>query len=141
MNQNTSNDTSVKVISSNTEEEILSRLRGVMRERTSIIVSHRVSTVKHADLILVGHDHIYERFAPQSPTQVATAMGVREFVVGTGGSDHGGSFTYVQQPNSQAFNDATYGVLKLTLHSASYDWQFLPEAGKTFTDSGTTNCP
>ncbi len=95
----------------------------------------------HAAIVLDGHDHDYERFAPQSPSQVATSSGIREFVVGTGGSDHGGSFTYVQQPNSQVFNDATYGVLKLTLHSSSYDWQFLPEAGKTFTDSGTTNCP
>lgn len=95
----------------------------------------------NAAIILDGHDHDYERFAPQTPGQVASAKGIREFVVGTGGSDHGGAFTYVQQPNSQVFNDTTYGLLKLTLHSSSYDWQFLPEAGQTFTDSGTTNCP
>ncbi len=95
----------------------------------------------HAAIVLDGHDHDYERFAPQSPTQVATSLGIREFVVGTGGADHGGTFTYVQQPNSQVFNDSTYGILKLTLHASSYDWQFLPEAGQTFTDSGTTNCP
>ncbi len=95
----------------------------------------------HAAIVLDGHDHDYERFAPQNPGQVATPAGIREFVVGTGGSDHGGSFTLNLQPNSQVFNDATYGVLKLTLHSTSYSWQFLPEAGKTFTDSGTYNCP
>ncbi len=94
-----------------------------------------------AAIVLDGHDHDYERFAPQSPTQTADPKGIREFVVGTGGSDHGGAFTLNIQPNSQVFNDATYGVLKLTLHSSSYSWQFLPEAGKTFTDSGTTNCP
>jgi hypothetical protein len=44
------------------------------------------------------------------------------------------------EPNSQARNTDTYGVLKLTLHPTSYDWRFVPEAGKTFTDSGTTDC-
>lgn len=34
----------------------------------------------------------------------------------------------------------TFGVLKLTLHAKSYDWEFVPEAGKTFTDSGTGTC-
>ena len=44
------------------------------------------------------------------------------------------------QPNSEVRDNATYGVLKLTLHASSYDWQFIPEAGKTFTDTGTGTC-
>jgi ATP-binding cassette subfamily B protein len=46
-------DDALSAVDTYTEEEILSRLRGVMRERTSIIVSHRVSTVRAADRIFV----------------------------------------------------------------------------------------
>ena len=46
-------DDSLSAVDTYTEEEILSRLRGVMRERTSIIVSHRISTVRDADRIFV----------------------------------------------------------------------------------------
>ena len=91
------------------------------------------------DVILNGHDHIYERFAPQTPDgKLDTVRGIRQFVVGTGGSN----FTEVETiaANSEVRNNDTYGVLKLTLHPDSYDWQFVPEAGKTFTDSGTTKC-
>ena len=92
-----------------------------------------------ADLVLAGHDHTYERFAPQDPNGVKdTSRGLREFVVGTGGANHT-SFTTIF-PNSEVRNSDTFGVLKLTLHPTSYDWQFVPEAGKTFTDSGTTSC-
>ncbi len=93
----------------------------------------------HADLILVGHDHIYERFAPQTPNGVADpVLGIRQFTVGTGGSDHT-SVTKIAA-NSEVRNTNTFGVLMLTLHSTSYDWQFVPESGKTFTDSGTEVC-
>ena len=92
-----------------------------------------------ADVVLNGHDHHYERFAPQSPSGTADASrGIREFIVGSGGGAHYG-ITSVR-PNSQVRNTDTYGVLKLTLHPNGYDWQFVPEAGKTFTDSGTTSC-
>ena len=43
----------MSAVDTDTEEAILSRLRDVMRQRTSIIVSHRVSTVRHADQIVV----------------------------------------------------------------------------------------
>jgi chitodextrinase len=93
----------------------------------------------NADLVLAGHDHTYERFAPQDPNGVKdTSRGLREFVVGTGGANHTSFPTLF--PNSEVRNSDTFGVLKLTLHPTSYDWQFVPEAGKTFTDSGTTNC-
>ena len=92
-----------------------------------------------ADVVLSGHDHIYERFARQSPSgELDTSRGIRQFTVGTGGVNHGGIGTI--KANSQVRNTTAYGVLKLRLHSASYGWRFVPVAGKTFTDSGTTNC-
>jgi hypothetical protein len=90
------------------------------------------------DLVLVGHDHEYERFALQNPDAVADSLGIREFVVGTGGRSHAGFVTVAA--NSEVRNGTTFGVLKLTLHAGSYDWQFVPEAGSTFTDSGSTDC-
>jgi acid phosphatase type 7 len=92
-----------------------------------------------AEVVLSGHTHNYERFAPQRPDgALDRATGIREFVVGTGGAHHH-SFNTIQ-PNSQVRNATTYGVLKLTLHPSSYEWKFVPVAGKTFTDSGTTSC-
>lgn len=92
-----------------------------------------------ADLVLAGHDHIYERFAPQDPSGAKDlARGLREFVVGTGGANHT-SLTGTK-PNSELRNTDTFGVLMLTLHPTGYDWKFVPEAGKTFTDSGTAAC-
>jgi hypothetical protein len=93
----------------------------------------------NAEVVVTGHNHQYERFAPQNPTGgLDNTRGIREFVAGMGGASHY-SFGTIQ-PNSQARNSDTYGVLKLTLHANSYDWQFVPEAGKTYTDSGTTSC-
>jgi hypothetical protein len=93
----------------------------------------------NADVVLAGHDHDYERFAPQTPSGSADATrGIREFVVGTGGKQHYSISS--TKPNSQVHNTDTFGVLRLTLHPDGYDWKFLPEAGKTFTDSGTGSC-
>jgi chitodextrinase len=92
-----------------------------------------------ADVVLNGHDHIYERFAPQRPDARAdAARGIREFVVGTGGANHTSLSTTVA--NSQVRNASTYGVLRLTLRATGYDWSFVPESGKTFTDSGSGQC-
>jgi len=93
----------------------------------------------HADVVLSGHDHIYERFARQSPSgALDTSRGIRQFTVGTGGVNHGGIGTI--KANSQVRNTTAYGVLKLRLHSTSYSWRFVPVAGKTFTDSGSNFC-
>jgi calcineurin-like phosphoesterase family protein len=93
-----------------------------------------------ADLVLVAHDHDYERFAPQTPDgALDTVNGIRQFVVGTGGRDLQ-SLRRQAKPNSELGQSDTYGVLMLKLHAASYDWQFVPEAGKTFRDSGTQTC-
>lgn len=92
-----------------------------------------------ADVVLSGHAHVYERFAPQNPWGKADpAFGIRQFTVGTGGNDLYG-FKAVK-PNSQVRHAKTLGALKLALHADGYDWKFLPQAGKTFTDSGTTAC-
>jgi hypothetical protein len=92
-----------------------------------------------ADIVLNGHAHGYERFAPQNPLGIADpADGIREFVVGTGGEDFH-AFA-LPLPLSQVREDDTFGVLTLTLHSGSYDWNFVPEAGKPFTDSGSGTC-
>lgn len=93
-----------------------------------------------ADVVINGHDHDYERFAPQDPEGKADArLGIREFVVGTGGKNSHRIIGWVQS-NSEVRQADTYGVLKLTLHADSYDWEFVPEAGKKFTDSGSGKC-
>ncbi len=91
-----------------------------------------------AELVLNGHDHDYERFAQMNASGSAVSKGMREFVVGTGGA---GLYTFgTINSTSQVHNSSTHGVLKLTLNPTSYSWQFVPVAGQTFTDSGTTNC-
>jgi hypothetical protein len=92
-----------------------------------------------AEVVLNGHMHNYERFAEQSPGGLAKpGLGVREFVVGTGGEATHPFKTIAA--NSEVRNASTFGVLKLTLHADSYDWKFVPVAGRSFTDSGTTKC-
>ena len=92
-----------------------------------------------AEIVLNGHEHLYERFAPQTPAAISDpATGIRQFTVGTGGRS---SYTIgTVQPNSQVINNSAFGVLKLTLGAGTYDWQLMPIAGQTFTDSGTGNC-
>lgn len=92
-----------------------------------------------ADIVMNGHDHLYERFAPQDPDgNIDPARGIRQFTVGTGGKELYGFNT--QLANSEVRNSDTFGLLKLTLHVASYNWQWVPEAGKTFGDSGGHAC-
>lgn len=94
----------------------------------------------HATIVLNGHDHDYERFAPQDPDGKADPeRGIREFVVGTGGN-HERPFAATPQPNSEVRMTGIFGVLKLTLHPHEYDWEFIPQTGKTFHDAGTGEC-
>jgi hypothetical protein len=91
-----------------------------------------------ADVVLAGHAHLYERFAPQDPNGAADSQGLRQFVVGTGG---GGLYEFgAPVANSEVRYNASYGVLKLTLHAASYDWQFVTPPGNTFSDTGSAAC-
>ena len=90
-----------------------------------------------ADVVLSGHDHDYERFAPQRADGTADAHGPREFVVGTGGD----SLTRLSRrtANSQVWDNQDYGVLKLTLAARSYSWQFITDKG-VVKDSGSSQC-
>ncbi len=90
-----------------------------------------------AEVVLTGHDHTYERFAPQDGESVATPLGVRGFVVGTGGANH--TTIASVAPNSEVRDSTSYGFLKLTLRPGSYAWQFVPVGG-SFTDSGSQAC-
>jgi hypothetical protein len=93
-----------------------------------------------ADLLLTGHEHNYERLWPMRPDGTRDdANGITAFVVGTGGKSLETGWGTIE-PNSASRQRDTYGVLKLTLHGASYDWQFVPEAGKSFTDAGSASC-
>ena len=92
-----------------------------------------------ADVIVVAHDHNYERFAPQDPDgRLDRARGMREFVVGTGGRSHDRFLS--SAANSEARNDTTFGILRLSLLPTGYSWRFIPEAKATFKDSGSDTC-
>jgi hypothetical protein len=126
-------------------------------EQTSDLWNDLVSA--HADVVLAGHNHDYERFDPIGTTPalayqpdtpdvkakpvfqqpVADPAGIRSFVVGTGGKNHYG-FTAPPLEGEQIRNADTYGLLSLTLHPNGYDWAFLPEPGHSFTDAGSGAC-
>jgi hypothetical protein len=92
-----------------------------------------------ADLVLAGHEHSYERFAAQDPDGKADpGQGIREIVVGTGGRSH--DLLGFAAANSEVRDWRTYGVLKLTLAPGKYTWEFIPEEGKEFRDSGSGIC-
>ena len=92
-----------------------------------------------ADVVLAGHDHMYERFAPMNSAGTAdAARGIRHFVVGMGGAA-----LYAPgptRPNSELIESNTYGVLKLTLSWSAYHWAFVAAKGGEFTDQGSAGC-
>ena len=93
-----------------------------------------------ADVVVSGHDHDYERFAPQtSEAKADAARGIREFVAGTGGKNHR-RFGLLAHANSEVRNADTFGVLKLALKPGKYAWEFVPVDGGTFRDSGEGTC-
>jgi hypothetical protein len=92
-----------------------------------------------ADVVLNGHDHNYERFAPQDPSGRADPdHGITQFVVGTGGAN----LRTMEQPlrNSVARNDHTYGLLELTLRDAGAQWRFVSAGEGSYTDEGNVRC-
>jgi acid phosphatase type 7 len=92
-----------------------------------------------AEVVLAGHDHDYERFAPMLADGTRdAAVGVRQFVVGTGGKN-----LYEitgARSNSEVRSMSAFGVLEMTLNPTSYDWKFVPASGSTFTDQGSAQC-
>jgi hypothetical protein len=91
-----------------------------------------------ADLVLTGHEHSYERFAPQGPGGRGTPQGIRQFVVGTGGA-YITPFT-APKPNSRIRRSDTWGLLELTLHRGSYSWRFESEDGDVLDRGGPVAC-
>ena len=92
------------------------------------------------DLVLTGHDHEYERFAPQDASGGRDdAHGTREFVVGTGGKNHM-TFRAAIKPNSEARNNTSFGFLDLSLGTGSYSWRFVSVPAGGFSDSGSASC-
>jgi acid phosphatase type 7 len=91
------------------------------------------------DVLLSGHQHMYERFAPQNPSDATdTSFGLTEFIVGTGGI---GFYPRTgTAPNSVAYQASTYGVLRLTLSASSADFRFMPAGSGTYSDAGTVAC-
>ncbi len=91
------------------------------------------------EVVLNGHDHVYERFAPQTPDGKEEGdRGIRQFVVGTGGKD---LYPFQQiKPNSEVRQSDAYGVLELTLRPDGYDWQFRAIASQSFQDAGQGKC-
>jgi acid phosphatase type 7 len=93
----------------------------------------------HTDMVLNGHDHDYERFAPQTPlAQSDPERGITEFVVGTGGRSH--SIFLRVRANSQVRAGGTFGILTLTLQPRGFIWRFMPIAGYSFSDRGAQSC-
>lgn len=93
----------------------------------------------HADVVLAGHEHSYERFALQDPEGKSDPVnGIREIVVGTGGRSH--DLLGFAAENSEVRQWDTFGVLKLALSPGKYAWEFIPEEGKNFHDVGSRAC-
>ena len=98
----------------------------------------RILYAAGVDVVVNGHDHLYERFAPQDADgRLNAASGVREFVVGTGGVPFY-AFGAIR-PNSEKQIDKNHGVLKLTLSAGAYKWDFIAVGGAIM-DSGTGTC-
>ncbi len=99
----------------------------------------RAFHVLGGDVLLTGHEHNYERFAPMDAEGRPDEYGTRLFVVGTGGGNLRG-FKYPPLPTTEVRNGRTWGVLKLRLHDTGYDWEFEAVAGESFHDSGSDSC-
>jgi hypothetical protein len=92
-----------------------------------------------AELVLAGHEHDYERFAPLTPTGgLDVARGVRQFVVGTGGKGLRG--LAAPHPHTESRQNTAFGVLHLRLRDGSYEWRFVAQPGSVFADEGSTAC-
>lgn len=93
------------------------------------------------DVMLVGHNHLYHRWAPQHADGRRAADGIRQFTVGTGGRS---LYAFGKKPrpaNLLAVQNKSFGVLRMTLHDTSYDytWVGLP-TDPVFRDGGTIAC-
>jgi len=91
-----------------------------------------------ADLILVGHDHNYQRYAKMTPWESISLDGIRQVVVGTGGR---GLYPISRTHRAlEMANANSHGVLKLSLTANSYEAVFSPTAGSAFSDRFAGRC-
>jgi hypothetical protein len=121
------------LFTSDTREFDTPEIRAQIRPLWQVFYDHG------GDLVLTGHSHFYERYAPQTPDGAADPQrGIRQIIVGTGGRGFYKPGTV--EPNSEVRDGRTIGVLALTLHRGSYSWRFLHEAGRKFTDWGAARC-
>ena len=107
--------------------------------REKVTDAYRAMYDAGVDVILSGHDHHYERFAPLDPVgRLDPARGIRQFVVGTGGAP---SYRLRERVRgSEVIESHVRGVLRLVFHSDAYEWEFVPIAGRKFTDAGRAAC-
>jgi len=88
------------------------------------------------DVVLNGHDHLYERFAPQDADGRPSVNGIREFVAGTGGAR---SYAVVTPKANSEMRISAYGILTLQLVTGGYSWEF-KSANNTSSDRGSGAC-
>ncbi len=104
-----------------------------------VLDAYRAMYDAGVDVVLSGHDHHYERFAPQDPVgRRDPVRGIRQFVVGTGGAP---SYRLRERsPNSEAIAAHVRGVLRRVFHEDGYEWEFVPIRARAFTDRGRAAC-
>ena len=115
---------------------------GKHRDEPHMHDAYRTLYEAGASLVLAGHDHDYERFAPMDPEgRLDLERGIRSFVIGTGGGQlKAYAISDPPRENSEVVDGSAWGVLELTLHEARYDWRFVPVEGVNFKDSGSAAC-
>ena len=111
---------------------------GDRRDNTALKPIHDLLYDRGADVVLVAHNHWYERLGHMGKSAAPDPAGPRYFVVGTGGKNRTSPSTPLA--GSEVRDTTSFGVLELTLHPEGYDWRFRPAAGYTFTDSGSDTC-
>lgn len=89
------------------------------------------------DVVLNGHDHVYERFAKLDAGGRPDPRGAREFIAGTGGKS---LYGFDEALTGSQVRIAEYGVLTMLLRKRSYRWQFLGAADGMTLDKGSTAC-
>jgi hypothetical protein len=113
---------------------------GQNRSYPRMATLYRILYEANADVVLSAHDHLYERFGPQTAEGAPDpARGIREFVVGTGGVPANYQFV-TSLPNSEKKMSGQNGVLKLILLAESFQWEFITAPSGTVADSGQAGC-
>jgi alkaline phosphatase len=113
---------------------------GQNRDNPQVLPLWRLLYEANADIVLAGHDHLYERFTPIDPEgRPDPIRGIRQFIVGTGGVTPLYQFVNIKS-TSDFRNNSNHGVLKLTLETDSYSWDFIATGAGRVLDSGRGTC-